>query len=80
MVGQAAPNLKGKISRMLAAKTSLSIRMDALGDAENVSIGLEGREKVELRLRQLEGGQLHQITKAANKKPDQQKYNKPSNM
>ena len=32
LVGQAAPKHKGKISRVLAAKTSLSARMDALGN------------------------------------------------
>ena len=31
IVGQAAPKLKGKISRVLAAKTALSVRADALG-------------------------------------------------
>ena len=30
LVGQAAPKLKGKISRVLAAKTALSIRMDGM--------------------------------------------------
>jgi len=56
LVGQAAPKNKGKISRILATKTALSIRQDALGDTEGVSIGHEYRAKVEDRLRQLEGG------------------------
>jgi nucleolar protein 58 len=56
LVGQAAPKFKGKISRVLAAKTSLSARMDALGDSEGVTVGLEHRLKVENRLRRLEGG------------------------
>lgn len=39
-----------QISRVLAAKTSLSARVDALGDKDNVTIGLENRSKVEARL------------------------------
>jgi nucleolar protein 58 len=62
LVGQAAPKNKGKISRVLAAKCSLGIRVDALSDetAEQVdtTIGYEGRAKVEARLRQLEGGSI----------------------
>jgi nucleolar protein 58 len=60
LIGQAAPKHKGKISRVLAAKASLAIRVDALTDetSEQVdtTIGFEGRAKVEARLRQLEGG------------------------
>ena len=46
LIGQAPPKYKGKISRVLAAKCALSIRVDALGDTENAEVGLEGREKV----------------------------------
>lgn len=60
LIGQAAPKNKGKISRVLAAKASLAIRVDALSDetSEHIdtTIGFEGRAKVEARLRQLEGG------------------------
>jgi nucleolar protein 58 len=60
LVGQAAPKNKGKISRVLAAKAALAIRVDALtddtGEAMDTTIGFEGRAKVEARLRQLEGG------------------------
>merc|ERR1719359_34011 len=55
VVGQAKNNLKGKISRTLANKCALSIRVDALGDTSEATIGLEDRVKVEERLRQLEG-------------------------
>jgi nucleolar protein 58 len=62
LIGQAAPKNKGKISRVLAAKASLAIRVDALSDETeeqlDTSIGFEGRAKVEARLRQLEGGVL----------------------
>ena len=46
LIGQAAPKLKGKISRSLAAKSALAIRYDALGDGQDNSMGLENRAKV----------------------------------
>lgn len=46
LIGQAPPKFKGKISRVLAAKCSLSIRMDALGEDTEASIGIESRAKV----------------------------------
>ena len=55
LVGQAEPKHKGKISRVLAAKCALSIRVDALGDTSEPTVGYEGRSKVEERLRQLQG-------------------------
>lgn len=60
LVGQAPPKLKGKMSRMLATKASLSVRVDALSDADvksssqAPSVGLEYRAKLESRLRALE--------------------------
>lgn len=62
LVGQAAPKHKGKISRVLAAKASLSVRMDALGDGEGVTIALDHKIKVENRLRVLEGGSAKAIS------------------
>lgn len=62
LIGQAAPKNKGKISRVLAAKAALAIRVDALtdetSDEMDTTIGYEGRAKVEARLRQLEGGTM----------------------
>merc|ERR1719171_2220793 len=55
LVGQAQPKHKGKISRVLAAKCALSIRVDALGEGDDATVGFDGRLKVEERLRQLEG-------------------------
>lgn len=46
LIGQAAPKNKGKISRVLAAKCSLAIRVDALADETDTSIGIESRAKV----------------------------------
>merc|ERR1719201_2678183 len=63
LIGQAAPKHKGKISRVLAAKCALAIRVDALGDTSEATIGIESREKVEMRLRQLEGKTLGDTSK-----------------
>lgn len=46
LIGQAPPKLKGKISRLLAAKCSLGVRVDALGDGTDATVGLDGRAKV----------------------------------
>ncbi|XP_028556174.1 probable nucleolar protein 5-2 [Dendrobium catenatum] len=46
LVGQAAPKLKGKISRSLAAKAALAIRYDALADNQDNSMGLENRARL----------------------------------
>ena len=54
LVGQTGPKNKGKISRMLAAKASLCVRVDALGEGEEADIGVESRAKVEKRLQELE--------------------------
>lgn len=79
LVGQAPPKLKGKVSRTLAAKTALSIRVDALGECDGVTIGFEGKEKVELRLKQLETGTNAKASGSAVKaKPAQDKYTKPT--
>merc|ERR1712013_137282 len=56
LVGQASSKMKGKVSRMLAAKAALATRVDALGEETNTDLGIEHRAKVESRIRQLEGG------------------------
>ena len=43
---------------MLAAKASLAIRYDALGEDGAQDIGLQGRAKIESRLREVEQGQV----------------------
>merc|ERR1711862_339692 len=40
LVGQTAPKLKGKISRVLAAKLALCIRVDALGEDQEPKTGM----------------------------------------
>ncbi|KAA8495669.1 Nucleolar protein 58 [Porphyridium purpureum] len=69
LVGQAPQKLKGKISRVLAAKCALSVRADALcDDTEDPLVGREGREKVENRLRQLEQRQNGFMISKQNKR------------
>lgn len=62
LVGQTTPKNKGKISRMLAAKASLAIRYDALGEDTNAELGVETRAKLEVRLRNLEERGLKRIS------------------
>ncbi|KAH7543184.1 hypothetical protein FEM48_Zijuj02G0156400 [Ziziphus jujuba var. spinosa] len=76
LIGQAAPKLKGKISRSLAAKTALAIRCDALGDNQDNSMGLENRAKLEARLRNLEGRELGHFAGSAKGKPKIEVYDK----
>lgn len=76
LIGQAAPKFKGKISRVLAAKCALSIRVDALGEGSEATIGIESREKVEARLRQLEGKTLGAASGVAKGKETPKKHDK----
>ncbi|XP_029374831.1 nucleolar protein 58 isoform X2 [Echeneis naucrates] len=62
LVGQTTAKNKGKISRMLAAKASLAIRYDALGEDTNAEMGVENRAKLEARLRQLEEKGIRRIS------------------
>ena len=77
LIGQSAPKFKGKISRVLAAKCALSIRVDALGDTDDASLGLEARAKVEARLRQLEGKTLASDSVVPTER-NIKKYEKPA--
>ncbi|KAI4294762.1 hypothetical protein MLD38_040479 [Melastoma candidum] len=78
LIGQAAPKLKGKISRSLAAKAALAIRYDALGDKENPdnTIGIQSRAKIEARLSTLEGRELGLSAGSAKGKPKIEVYDK----
>lgn len=58
LISQASAKNKGKIARVLAAKCSLSTRVDALGEKEQVSIALASKETVENRLSTLDNN-LH---------------------
>ena len=72
LIGQASGKNKGKIARMLATKTTLGLRIDALsdwgtageggkeepGEEEKTRVGVEARAMLERRLRSLEGKPL----------------------
>merc|ERR1719198_2355904 len=75
LVGQSAPALKGKISRVLAAKLSLCCRMDALGDQTDPTLGKEFKEYVEQRLASLEEGGTAKLTKGLSR-AKQEKFTK----
>lgn len=75
LVGQSAPKHKGKISRMLAAKTSLCARVDALGEETTPSsIGIDSRAKIEERLRQCEQGKIRKISGTGKAMARAEKY------
>merc|ERR1712070_1007282 len=63
VVGQSSGKNKGKMSRVLAAKTSLVVRIDALAEESKQEFAMEYRAKVDARLRQLEGGRVHKLSK-----------------
>jgi len=56
LVGLASSKLKGKISRSLAAKCALCIRVDALGENTDGKIGENTKTALEARIKQLEKG------------------------
>ena len=71
LIGQASGKNKGKIARMLATKTALGLRVDALSELNNAAedtveisqeersfVGRDGRLRLERRLRNLEGRPL----------------------
>lgn len=78
MVGQTTPKNKGKISRMLAAKAALAIRVDALAEDASNQLGIDHRAKLEARLRMLEEGHLRTISGSAKKKAQFDKYSNKS--
>ncbi|KAF2267168.1 Nop domain-containing protein [Lojkania enalia] len=78
LIGQATGKNKGKIARMLAAKSALGLRVDALSDwgvtaesgmnepteEEKSAIGRQARLGIERRLRALEGKPLKSLANA----------------
>jgi len=78
LVGQTNPKNKGKVSRMLAAKTSLAARVDALGEDVTSEIGISTRAKLEGRLRQLEEGNIRKLSGSGKGKPKTEKYESKS--
>jgi nucleolar protein 58 len=74
LIGQSTPKLKGKMSRMLAAKASLATRVDALGEETTHELGTEHRAKLEARLKFLEEGGLRSISGSGKRKARIDKY------
>merc|ERR1719233_2473503 len=74
LLGQASSKMKGKVSRMPAAKAALATRVDALGEETNTDLGIEHRAKVESRIRQLEGGVATKISGTAKQGAKFDKY------
>merc|ERR1712193_108707 len=74
LVGQAGAKTKGKISRMLAAKSSLAARYDVLGDDVSTEMGIQNRAKIESRIRFLEEGGMTKISGTGKSASKQQKY------
>ena len=61
LVGQTSAKLKGKVSRMLAAKAALSIRVDALGEDTQASLGIEQRADLEKKFANLEQNAVSRV-------------------
>merc|ERR1711910_56982 len=74
LVGQASSKMKGKASRMLAAKSSLAARYDVLGDDVSTEMGIQNRAKIESRIRFLEEGGMTKISGTGKSASKQQKY------
>lgn len=74
LVGQTSPKHKGKISRMLAAKTVLAIRYDAFGEDSSSAMGAENRAKLEARLRILEDRGIRKISGTGKALAKAEKY------
>jgi len=74
LVGQSAPKNKGKISRLVAAKTALATRVDALAEEHITEVGIQGRHKVEERLKSLESGHIHKVSGTGKGKSNNEQY------
>jgi len=78
MVGSSNPKNRGKVSRMLAAKTALAIRYDALGEEVNNEMGIDNRAKLEIRIRAIEEGKLRRVSGAGKQNVKPEKYENKS--
>lgn len=68
LVSQSNAQMKGKMSRMLAAKASLATRVDALGEEPTNALGTEHRARLETRLKMLEDNKLRTINNHGKKR------------
>lgn len=81
LVGQSNPKIKGKMSRMLAAKAALATRVDALGEGDSSNqLGMEHRQRLESRLKFLEEGGIRRISGTGKGKAKMDKYQHKSNV
>lgn len=78
LIGQTGAKNKGKMSRMLAAKSALATRVDALGEETNTTLGVEHRAKLEKTLRYLEEGGMRKISGTAKAQAKFEKYESKS--
>ncbi|XP_037957564.1 nucleolar protein 58 [Teleopsis dalmanni] len=74
LVGQASLKNKGKMSRSLAAKSSLATRVDAFGEEASFELGAAHKVKLESRLRLLEEGNLRKLSGTGKAKAKFEKY------
>jgi len=74
LIGQASAKLKGKASRMLAAKTSLAARCDALGEDTSLTLGVEHKAYLEKQIRHLEEGGNRRVSSGKKKSFTFNKY------
>jgi len=72
LVGQSHAKIKGKISRTLAAKCSVCIRVDALGESDNAQVGEDCKAYIESRLKFLEANVNQQEGGSNLKRPKPQ--------
>jgi len=78
LVGSASTKMKGKVSRMVAAKAALASRVDALGEETSSDLGVKHRGKLEERIRQLEGGSAYRISGTGKQSAKFDKYENKS--
>merc|ERR1739838_1251718 len=80
LIGRTGAKNKGKMSRMLAAKSALATRVDALGEETNTTLGVEHRAKLEKTLRFLEEGGMRKISGTAKSQAKFEKYENQSDV
>lgn len=74
LVGQSNTQLKGKMSRMLAAKAALATRVDSLGEEPTNALGTEHRARLEARLKMLEDNKLRAVNGTGKKRTGKPPY------
>ncbi|VVC37123.1 Hypothetical protein CINCED_3A024879 [Cinara cedri] len=76
LVGRATAKVKGRMSRMLAAKVALAARFDAFGESEtiNMDLGTNHLATLEYKLRLMEEGSMTRISGTAKAKAKFEKY------